>query len=444
MQMGDAMRTIIMPILVLGLISFSVPLAGQEESKSVDLSAVEQLKPALPKIPERVFNLADYGAVGDGKTMNTDAISKAIMTVEDAGGGKLVVPEGVYLTKPFRLCSNLDMHLEAGAVIKAPESFADLKLPDPSTLKTQAEADAAFRSVKPLIQGKGLHDVAITGTGTIDGSGQHWWDWSEKAARSQPGRIVIRRPNLVAIDGCDRILVSDVTFTNSPKFHLVPKQVNDLTIERVKVRAPASSPNTDAIDPGPGKNFWIHDCDIDTGDDNIVIKTGGSNILIENNTIKHGHGISIGSGTTDGINNMLVRHCTFDGTDNGIRIKSMRGAGGLVEKIRYTDITMKNVKNAIVLQLDYMDNNRPDFTGEAGKIPAIRNILIDHVNIENSHSAGLFHGLPESRITNVKLQDVTITAAKDFDVKDADEPVCERVTKTIKSGGAPAKTSAEQ
>ncbi len=231
---------------------------------------------------------------------------------------------------------------------------------------------------------------------------------------------------------------------NSPKFHLVPRQVNDLTIERVKVRAPADAPNTDAIDPGPGNNFWIHDCDIDTGDDNIVIKTGGTNILIENNTIKHGHGISIGSGTTDGIHDMLVRHCTFEGTDNGIRIKSMRGAGGLVENIRYTDITMKNVRNAIVLQLDYMDNNNPNFQGDETKIPTIRNILIDHVAIENSRNAGTIHGLPNSRITKVTLQDVTITADKDFDIRDADQPVCERVTRTIKSGAVPEKTSGEQ
>jgi polygalacturonase len=226
-------------------------------------------------------------------------------------------------------------------------------------------------------------------------------------------------------------------------FHLVPKRVNDLTIERVKVRAPFNAPNTDAIDVGPGTNFWIHDCDIDTGDDDIVIKSGGTNILIENNTIKHGHGISIGSETTAGVHHMLVRHCTMDGTDNGIRIKSMRGAGGLVENVRYTDITMKNVGNAIVLQLDYVDNNRPDFKGDPAKIPVIRNILLDHLTIEGARNAGIIHGLPDSPIIHITLQDITLTAEKDFDIRDAEKPVFERVTRTIKPGVAPARIPGE-
>jgi polygalacturonase len=124
----------------------------------------------------------------------------------------------------------------------------------------------------------------------------------------------------------------------------------------------------------------------------------------------------------------------MDGTDNGIRIKSMRGAGGLVENVRYTDITMKNVDNAIVLQLDYVDNNRPDFKGDPTKIPAIRNILIDHLTIEGSRSAGIIHGLPDSPISNITFRDITLSAEKDFDIRDAEKPVFERVTCTIKPG----------
>jgi polygalacturonase len=405
----------------------------------VDVSAAERVKPALPVIPNRTFTLTDFGAVGDGQTLNTDAFKNAIAAVEKAGGGKLVVPRGVFRTAPFKLCSSLDLHLDDGAVIQAPDTFEALGLPNPATFKTQAEANAAYRVPNPLITGSKLHDLALTGTGTIDGSGQHWWEWSERAERAQKGRIVYRRPHLVVIDGCVRLLVADLTLTNSSMFHLVPKNITDLTIERVKVRAPwdGSAPNTDAIDPGPGTNFWIHDCDIDTGDDDIVIKSGGTNILIENNTIKHGHGISIGSGTTDGVNNMLVRNCTMEGTDNGIRIKSMRGAGGLVQNVRYTNIQMKNVTNAIVLQLDYVDNNRPDFKGDPTKIPAIHNILLDHLTIEGSRNAGIIHGIPDSKITNITLRDITLTAEKDFDIRDADHPVFERVTRTIKPRVAP-------
>jgi polygalacturonase len=207
----------------------------------------------------------------------------------------------------------------------------------------------------------------------------------------------------------------------------------------VTVRAPwdGSAPNTDAIDPGPGSRVWIHHCDIDTGDDDIVIKAGGSHILIEDCTIRHGHGISIGSETYAGIHDMLVRNCTLEDTDNGIRIKSMRGVGGLIENIRYTGLTMKNVENAIVLQLDYVDNNRPDFKGDPTKVPALRDVLIDNVTIGGSRHAGKIAGLPDSPIHGITLRDVAITAEHDLVIKDSAPPVFERVTRDIRPGVAP-------
>ncbi|MEY4489362.1 MAG: hypothetical protein RIQ79_1870, partial [Verrucomicrobiota bacterium] len=347
-------------LALLGCVFFHVSALGD--------TPLSELRPALPVIPAREFELSDYGAVGDGHTLNTAAFARAIEAVNQAGGGTLTVPSGVFITGPFKLCSSLDLHLSEGAVIKAPETFEALGLPDPAQFKTQADADAVYRVPDPLISGRDLHDVAITGPGVIDGSGQHWWLWSERASRAaakegQPARVTFRRPHLIVIDTCARLRVADVTLTNSSMFHFVPRRIDDLTVERVKVRAPwdGSAPNTDAIDPGPGRNFWIHHCDIDTGDDDIVIKSGGTNILIEDNTIGHGHGISIGSETTVGVHHMLVRNCTFDGTDIGLRIKSMRGAGGLVEDVRYENITMRNVDKAFVLRLDYVDNNRPNF-----------------------------------------------------------------------------------
>jgi polygalacturonase len=417
---------------------FAFCLSSFTHAATSDGAIVEMAKPALPKIPERTFLLTDFGGVGDGKTLNTEAFKKAIAAVEKTGGGKLVVSRGVFRTLPFALCSSLELHLAEGAVIQAPDTFAEYGLPDPSTLRTQAEVRQKVTTPDPLITGKNLHDVAITGLGVIDGNGALWWAWSERAARkvakTEHGRIVYQRPRLVVITGCERLRVADVTLRNSPMFHLVPRNVTDLTIERVKVRAPFDAPNTDAIDPGSVTNAWIHHCDIDTGDDDIVIKSGGSNILIEDCIIKHGHGISIGSETSEGVRNMLVRRCTFEGTDNGIRIKSMRGAGGLVEDVRYTEIQMNNVANAIVLDLAYMDNNRPNFKGDPTKIPSIKNVLIDRVTVVNSKNAGKIIGLPDSPITNITLRDVTLSAEKDFVIKDADKPVFENVTRTIKKG----------
>lgn len=407
---------------------------------AADVSLTENFKPALPVIPGATFQLTDYGAVGDGHTLNTAAFAKAIAAIEKAGGGKLVVPKGVFRTLPFALCSKLDLHLDEGAVIQAPDTFEAMGLPNPATLHSQDEVKAKVKTPDPLITGRNLHDVAITGPGTIDGSGAHWWAWSERAARNaaktEPGRVIYRRPHLVVINGCERLLVADITLTNSSMFHLVPSNITDLTIERVKVRAPFDAPNTDAIDPGPVTNCLVRECDVDTGDDDIVMKSGGTNVLIENCTIRHGHGISIGSGTTVGIHNMLVRNCTMDGTDNGIRIKSMRGAGGPVDNVRYTNIKMKEVTNAIVLDMNYVDNNRPDFKGEPGRIPAFRDILIDNVTVENSMNAGKIVGLPESLITNITLRNVQITAENNLVIKDASHIAFENVSISIKGGMA--------
>lgn len=414
--------------------------ASATQATAVDVSAVENVRPARPKIPARTFLLTDFGAVGDGKTLNTDAFKKAIAAVDQAGGGKLVVPKGVFRTQPITLCSSLELHLADGAMIQAPDNFADYGVPDPATLKSPEEAKAKFHTPNPLISGRDLHDVAITGKGTIDGNGALWWAWSERAARNkkatEPNRIVYRRMHMVVLDHVERLLVADVTLQNSSMFHLVPRQITDLTIERVKVLAPydGSAPNTDAIDPGSCTNVWIHHCEIDTGDDDIVIKSGGNNILIEDCTIKHGHGLSVGSETNGGLRNMLVRRCTMDGTDNGIRIKSMVGRGGLVENIRYSDIKMINVKETIVFDLAYVDNNYPDYKGDPAKTPSIKNILIENVTSEKSKNAGRIVGLPQSKIANVTLRNVTITAEKDFVIKDADKPIFENTKIEIKKG----------
>ena len=424
--------------VLLTIVTVALSLGLSVQAAEVDVSSAENVKPARPKIPDRTFLLINFGAVADDKRLNTEAFKKAIAAVNKAGGGKLVVPKGTFRTQPITLCSNLELHLDEGAMIQAPETFEEYGVPDPKTLRSLEEAGAKYRPPEPLISGRDLHDVAITGTGTIDGNGPLWWAWSERAARqaekTEPNRIVYRRAHLVVITNCERLLVADVTLQNSSMFHLVPRNVKELTIERVKVRAPFNAPNTDAIDPSTCTNVWIHHCDIDTGDDDIVIKSGGTNILIEDCVIKHGHGLSIGSETTAGVRNMLVRRCTLEGTDNGIRIKSMRGAGGLVENVRYTDIKMKNVANDIYLDLNYVDNNRPDFKGDPTKIPAIKNILIDNITIENSKNAGKIVGLPESPITNITLRNVTLSAEKDFEIKDADQPVFENVTREIKSG----------
>ncbi len=225
--------------------------------------------------------------------------------------------------------------------------------------------------------------------------------------------------------------ISGVTLRNSPMFHLVPRNVSDLLIEDVKLRAPSNAPNTDAMDPSNCSNVLIRKCDIDVGDDDIVIKAGGHDILIEDCDIHHGHGISVGSETANGVHDVLVRNCTMDGTDNGIRIKSMRGAGGLVERIYYDGIKMKNIGNAITFDLLYVDNNRPDFRGDPEKIPKIQNIHVKNVSAEKARNAGKIRGLPERPISNITFQDVSVNAEHDFVLENTDQVDLSQINRTI-------------
>jgi len=401
-------------------------------TQAATIESLSQLNPASPQIPDRTFNVKDFGAVGDGKTWDTEAFSKAIAKVESEGGGKLVVPKGTYLILPIKLCNNLDLHLEDGTVLQAASTFTDYGLPEPETLEDQNEVKKKVQIPAPLISGHELHDVAISGSGAIDGAGTTWWAWSERASRAQPGRLVYPRPKMVVIDGCQRLHISGITLRNSPMFHLVPKNVSDLVIEDVKFRSPSNAPNTDALDPTNCTNVLIRNCDFDVGDDDVVIKAGGHNILIEDCNIHHGHGISIGSETAEGIHDMLVRHCTIEGADNGLRIKSMRGAGGLVERIHYDDVQMKNVANAIVLDLTYVDNNRPNYHGDPNKIPKMQYIEFSNITAENSRNAGKIKGLPDSHISNVTFHDVTVAADHDFVQENTDQVDLAQINRNIK------------
>jgi polygalacturonase len=393
-------------------------------------------KPPPPHKPHHTFNFKTFGGIGDGKTLNTNAFQTAMATIAQQGGGHLVVPAGVYKTTAFSLCSNLDLHLEQGAIIQAPQTFAEFGLPDPQTFKDNEEVKQKVTRPRALINGSNLHDVAITGTGAIDGSGALWWAWSERAGRqlNDPHRIVYPRPTLFGIDGCQRLHINGVTFQNSANSHVQLRRISNLLIEHVRIRAPWLSPNTDGIDTWACDNIIIRDCDIDTGDDDICIKLAVDNCLVENCQIAHGHGISIGSQTNGGIHNLLVRHCTFNGTDNGIRIKSMRGRGGLVSHVRFSDLQMNDVENVIVFDSLYVDNNHPDFTGPPSLLPRIDGILIDNLHAQNALRFGYMTGLPDAPISNVFLHDVQVDADADLVLKDVHNIHFENVGVTLKQG----------
>ncbi len=329
----------------------------------------------------------------------------------------LNVPAGTYLTGPFQLISGLELHLDAGATIKFSDNRADFKLTDGGYEICMSATDC--------------HDIAITGSGTIDGNGQSWW--SEFRAYTAASRSRARdsttsapaplphRPYMIMLSDCSRVLLKGVTLTNSPMFHFVPKDCQNVTIDSVSILAPANSPNTDGIDPS-GSNYHIMNCTIDTGDDNIALKphpapdghAGCENFLIEHMIFKHGHGMSIGGGSHGGVRNMLVRDSTFENTDSGIRMKAGRDRGGVAEQLTYENLKMTNVGTPIII-ISYYPNVPADLVNDpAQKItdhtPIWKNIVIRNVTATGASFGCRIVGLAEQHVQNVLLDHVDISS----------------------------------
>jgi polygalacturonase len=375
------------------------------------MGAASEVQPAQPTIPAHAFSLSDFGGIPDGTTANTEAFRKAIAAVRAAGGGTLEVPPGRYFTGPLELCSSLDLHLDAGATLLFSQDFDAYRIKD--------------NVYRPLVGAKDCHDIVISGSGTFDGQGNPWWVIerkvkSEARARGLPD-AEIGRPRMIVLEDCKRIRLEGVTLANSPMYHFVPFKCEDVTVDGVTILSPPDSPNTDGIDPSVSRRVLITHCRIDTGDDCIAVKAGThgfgpvEDILVTDCTFLHGHGCSIGSDTDSGVRNMTVQRCTFDGTDAGVRLKSRRGRGGLVENITYTDLTMRNVGQAIVITSYYYGLPKPGIHDETEPVtadtPIWRNILVRNVVATGgTKDAGLIIGLPEMPAREIVLDNVSISA----------------------------------
>lgn len=365
-----------------------------------------------------VFDVRQSGAKGDGRTLDTAAVQRALDECGTAGGGIVRFPAGTYLSQPIFLHGGTTLQLEAGAILQATDKRADFLNPE----KTN--------SFFAFVNGENLHDVAITGPGVIDGAGMPWWGPAEAARRRTPG-YVLPRPRMIALTDCSNVRVDDVTLRNSPLTHLALTACEGIVISNVTVQTPAGAANTDAIDPINCKGVLITRCRINAGDDNISIKSEGAipgrpfaseDITVTDCVFLRGHGMSIGGATVGGVRNVTVRNCTFENTENGIRIKSLRGRGGTVENIRFSDLTMKNVNPAITFTCYYMTNSAgdpvqrfapPDDPAQPVNqtTPVFRNICVSNLTATCPKSAGLIIGLPESAISNVVLENVRIRAA---------------------------------
>jgi polygalacturonase len=380
--------------------------------------AVAEVNPALPQIPDKIFCITNYGALGDDVATNTVAIQSTIQAASAAGGGVVEIPAGIFLSGPIKLDSKINLHLDAGALLRMlPLDKYPGGLVNPQT----------------FISGDRLHDVAITGRGAIDGQGTPWWPYAKTDKNA-------RRPKMIS-PSCERLLIEGITLSNSPMFHIALGKSSDVTVRGVTIRAPASddpvcpSHNTDACDV-KGRNILIENCDVSVGDDNFTCGGDTSDVLIRNCRYGYGHGVSIGSYTHGGVSNITVINCTFHDTEAGIRIKTDRDRGGFVHDLNYMNLGMTNVGFPILIYESYMakekrfrDLNKltPEIAASypaaeiSERTPVYRDFVFSNITAtaQSGRRAGLIWGLPEMNVTNVLLQNVNITADLPFGIYNA-------------------------
>jgi polygalacturonase len=372
------------------------------------------------------FNVRDYGAIGDGKTLDTAAIQKAVDAASAAGGGKVLIPAGHFLTGPFTLASRINFHLDAKAVILLDNDMSRY----PMDRKRYQDAITAVNA----------RNIQITGKGIIDGQGNAWW----QAFRDDPA--MPHRPYLIKLTGCTNLTVSGVTLLNSPMFHLALQNCEKVTVEGITIKAPANAPNTDGIDPS-GWNFTIANCNIDTGDDDIAIKPGHGHTpgdkyyTVKNCTFGHGHGMSIGGGSANGVEDLVVKNCTFNHTDYGIRIKTLRGNGGLVQNCTYEHLKMTAINKCPISLMDYYPESRAPKDPKTEKMiplnnltPQYHNIVIRDVTAKDCPNAGYICGLPEAPVDGVVFKNVHIQALTGMKVYHARNVTFSRSTITSQNG----------
>ena len=412
-------------------------------------------------IPDNTVSIADFGGVGDGVALNTEAFRKAISALTKKGGGRLVVPQGVWLTGPIVLKDNIDLHIERNAIV--------LFSPDKSLF---VDAEGKSSRCDPGIKASKRKNIAITGEGIIDGNGAQWrpvkrskvsdtewkrfaaiggverqngalwYPWDVKAGYKNiadtPENQEKSRQDLIRLTDCENILIEGVTVQNSPRFHVHPCNSKNIIIDGITVRCPWNAQNGDAIDLSDCHQALIVNSVVDAGDDGICMKSGKAkatalvngceDILIEDNTVFHAHGgFVIGSEDITGMKRIVVRRCRFSGTDTGLRFKSGIGRGGKTEDIHISDIVMNDITDeAIVFQCDYVD--RP--AGSEGKkaktsgsefVPEFTDIHISNVVCRGAKTAIKAKGIEGMNcIHDIEIANSTIVyTSKGADIDEA-------------------------
>ncbi|KAL5537685.1 hypothetical protein UlMin_045278 [Ulmus minor] len=360
--------------------------------------------------------ITEFGAVGDGVTLNTKAFQNAIFYLNsfaDKGGAKLFVPAGRWLTGSFHLISHLTLWLDKDAVILGSPNSDDWPVIDslPSYGRGRELPGGRHQS---LIFGRNLTDVIISGDyGTIDGQGSVWWDWFHNKTLNHT------RPHLVELINSTGVVISNLTFLNSPFWTIHPVYCSHVAVQNVTIRAPLDSPNTDGIDPDSSDNVCIQDCHISTGDDLIAIKSGwdeygisygrpSTNITINRliGETRQSAGIAIGSEMSGGVSEVHAENIHLIHSKTGIRIKTSPGRGGYVRNVYVSNMTLVDVDIAIRFTSQYGEH--PDEFYDPNALPVIERITIKDVVGENITLAGLLEGLEGDNFVNICLSNITL------------------------------------
>ena len=439
-----------------------------------------------PQIPEREVNIVDFGGVGDGVTLNSDAFAKAIDALSQQGGGKVVVPTGVWLTGPITMKDNIELHIKPDAVLLF-STDRDIY----PIVETVFEGLDTKRCISP-INAVGAKNIAITGGGTIDGNGDSWRQVKKsKIAPSQwkallksggftnekgdiwyPDSTSFRgavvsdafnvpqglttdeewesvktylRPVMISFKDCENVLMEDCLFQNSPCWNIHPLMCKNVIINNVTVRNPWYSQNGDGLDVDSCENVLVINSSFDVGDDAICIKSGKNedgrrrarpcrNLIVDNCIVFHGHGgFVVGSEMSGGVSNIKVSNCRFLGTDVGLRFKSCRGRGGVVENIYIEDIVMMNIPTEpLLFDLHYGGKSAVEAAAEGASpydvefvpadetTPQFKDIYIKNIVCSGAARAMYFNGIPEKNIENIVVENCEIVSDKGADLRYSD------------------------
>lgn len=360
-----------------------------------------------------IYNVLDYGVVGDGVTNNTEAINALTQKMKKSGG-VLYFPEGKYLTGTIFMYSNMTLTLDDGATMLGSNDFDEF----PYIEGVEGYTRAGHWG---LISALDADNITINGGGAIDAQGEAWW---------KSGKSDLVRPRTISFIRCKNVTITDVNIYNSPCWTVHPICCENVVVERIKIQNPYKSPNTDGINPESCKNVKISNCLIDVGDDCVTIKSGTEddllqkqypceNITVTDCVMAHGHGgIVFGSEMSGGVKNVTVSNCVFRNTDRGIRIKTRRFRGGYVKGLNISNIRMDGVHACITFNTYYNCGkwNMPEeeiFSQEAKPVneltPVLSDVVISNIRARDIKGVGIYmYGLPEMPVKNVTMKDVDL------------------------------------